>query len=523
MATKGIGRPLTILLQADTTGFGKGLQEAETKMERLGKSVNKAAAVAGVALAGLGAAALDFAKAAAEDQKSATLLEKSLKDLTGATDAQVQAVEEYVTATSLAVGVADDELRPAMSRLLRSTGDVAKSQELLNLALDISATTGQGLDVVVKALAKGYDGSTTALGKLGLGIDRATLASGDFAAIQAIIQEKVGGTAQTVAGTAEGSFARLTVSINEAKESIGAGLLPSVVLLTDQLTKLVPSIQRNADNIVKISGAVAVLSAAIVALKFAITAVTVTLKVFSVVAAATKIITLTLAAATGSASAAQTLAELTYKRSTVALVAYKVAMLAQAAATKIATIATLALNVALRLNPIGIVVTAIVALVAILVLAYKNSETFRKGVDWLFEAFKKVGTYIKNFVIGYFEFLFKVITKVKDAIVGIGKAIKDSPVGQAIASVFDSDIFRAAGGPVKQGKSYVVGEQGPELFTATSSGNISSAGSFGVGGGGVNITINGAIDPEGVRRSLENLFQNSARRTGPINFAGARL
>jgi hypothetical protein len=491
MATKGVGRPLTILLQADTSGFGKGLQQAEGKLDKLGKSVNKAAAVAGVALAGLGAAALDFAKAAAEDAKSATLHEKALVDLTGATDAQVSAVEDYITQTSLAVGVADDELRPAFARLLRSTDDIAKSQELLNLALDISAATGKPLEAIVNGLGKAYDGSTTALGKLGLGIDKATLASGDFALIQAEIQKKVGGTAATVAGTAEGSFARLTVSIDEAKESIGVGLLPTVVLLADQLTKFIPVIQENSTNIVKFGAVVAALSVAIIGLKFAISALNAVLVITKFVAAGAKLAYLTLAAATGSATAAQTLAELTYKRSTAALIAYKIAMLAQAVATKVATVAQYGLNLALSLNPIGAIILAVVALSAAFVLAYRKIKPFRDLMDSIFQ-------------------------KIKD----IGNAIKESPVGQAIAKAFDG--FRAAGGPVRQGRSYIVGENGPELYTASASGNISSNGSFG-GGGVVNITINGAIDPEGVRRSLETLFQNSARRTGPVNFAGVRL
>jgi hypothetical protein len=491
MATKGIGRPLTILLQADTMGFAKGLQQAETKLGNLSKSVNKAAGIATVALAGLGAAALDFAKAAAEDQKSATLLEKSLQDLTGATDAQVKSVEDYITATSLAVGVADDELRPAFTRLLRSTDDIAKSQELLNLALDISAATGKPLEAIVNGLGKAYDGSTTALGKLGLGIDKATLASGDFALIQAEIEKKVGGTAKTVAGTAEGSFARLTVSIDEAKESIGVGLLPTVVLLTDQLVKFIPIIQGNSGNIVKFGIVVAGLSAAIIGLKFALSAVNAVLVITKFVAAGAKLAYLTLAAATGSATAAQTLAELTYKKSTIALIAYKVAMVGLAIKTGILTAAQYALNLALSLNPIGLIVIGVAALAAAFVLAYKKIKPFRDLMDSIFQ-------------------------KIKD----IGNAIKESPIGQAIAKAFDG--FRAAGGPVRQGRSYVVGEAGPELFTANSSGNISPSGSFG-GGGGVNITINGAIDPEGVRRSLETLFQNSARRTGPVNFAGARL
>ena len=491
MATKGIGRPLTILLQADTTGFAKGLQQAETKLGNLSKSVNKAAKIATVALAGLGAAALDFAKAAAEDQASSTLLAKSLTDLTGATNAQVKAVEDYITQTSLAVGIADDELRPAFARLLRSTDDVAKSQDLLNLSLDIAAATGKPLETVVNAVGKAYDGNFLALGKLGLGIDKATLKSGDFTKIQAEIQAKVGGTAETLAGTASGSFARLTVAIDEAKESIGVGLLPTVVTMTDALVKFIPTIQANSDGIVLFGAVVGVLSLAIVGLKFALAATNAVLVITKFVAAGAKLAYLTLAAATGSATAAQTLAELTYKKSTAALVAYKIAMVAQRVATIAATVAQYGLNLALSLNPIGAVIIGVAALVAGFVLAYKKIKPFRDLMDSIFQ-------------------------KIKD----VGNAIKESPVGQALTKAFGG--FKAAGGPVRQGSSYVVGENGPELFTANTSGSIAPSGSFG-GGGGVNITINGAIDPEGVRRSLENLFQNSARRTGAINLIGATL
>jgi hypothetical protein len=491
MATKGVGRPLTILLQADTTGLAKGLKDAQSGVKKMSNSINQAAKIATVALAGLTVVALDLAKAAAEDETSALLLAKALKDLTGATDAQISAVEDYISQTSLAIGVADDQLRPAFARLLRSTDDVAKSQDLLNLSLDIAAATGKPLESVVNAVGKAYDGSTTALGKLGLGIDKATLASGDFAKIQTEIQTKVGGSAAAVAGTASGSFARLTIAVDEAKESIGYGLLPFVGPLADGLAKLAPIIQQNSTLILTIGAVVGALSIAIIGLKFALAATNAVMVITTVVGAALKIGYLTLAAATGSATAAQTLAELTYKSSTVAMVAYKVAMVAQAAALKVATVAQYAFNLAVSLNPIGLIVIAVAALAAGFVLAYKKIKPFQDLMDNIFDAIKKVG-----------------------------KAIADSPVGKAISAAFDG--FRAAGGPVRQGKSYIVGEGGPELFTANTSGAISPSGSFG-GGGGVNITINGAIDPEGVRRSLENLFQNSARRTGPVNFAGARL
>jgi phage-related protein len=324
-----------------------------------------------------------------------------------------------------------------------------------------------------------------------LGVDKATLASGDFAKIQAEIVSKVGGSAAAVAETADGSFKRMTVAVNEAKESIGYGLLPFVTPLADALAKLAPIIAQNSELILKIGAVVGALSVAIIGLKFALAATNAIMVITSVVSAALKIGYLTLAAATGSATAAQTLAELTYKKSIIALVAYNVAMAAQSAILGIVTAAQYALNLALSLNPIGLVVIAVAALAAAFVLAYKKIEPFRDLINSIFE-------------------------KIKEVV----KIVGNSPIGKAIGGLFDG--FKAAGGPVRQGRQYVVGEQGPELFTANTSGAISPAGSFG-GGGWVNITINGAIDPEGVRRSLETLFQNSARRTGPVNFAGARL
>jgi hypothetical protein len=283
----------------------------------------------------------------------------------------------------------------------------------------------------------------------------------------------------------------LAAEIENSKAAIGVGLLPAYQGLLSALIPLADYTAENADLVRNLGIGVAVTAGSIIVLNYAIKAVQISMTVFSALAAATRIVMLTLAAATGSASAAQTLAELTYKRSTVALVAYKVAMAAQAVILGVVTAAQYAFNLALSLNPIGLVVIAVAALAAAFVLAYKKIEPFRDLMDSIFQ-------------------------KIKDVV----KLVGNSPIGKAIGGLFDG--FKAAGGPVRQGRSYVVGEAGPELFTANTSGSISPAGSFG-GGGGVNITINGAIDPEGVRRSLENLFQNSARRTGAVNFAGATL
>ena len=79
---------------------------------------------------------------------------------------------------------------------------------------------------------------------------------------------------------------------------------------------------------------------------------------------------------------------------------------------------------------------------------------------------------------------------------------------------------RAAGGPVMANQPVRVGEFGPEIFyPGGSSGSIRSGG----GGGQTIINLNGIIDAESARRSIEKLLQDSARRTGPINLVGANL
>ena len=127
-------------------------------------------------------------------------------------------VEAFIDAQQRATGVADDELRPAFDRLIRSTRDVTEAQNLLKLAQDVSAGTGRSLETVVMALGKAADGSTTALGKLGAGIDKATLASGDLDAITAQLGETFAGQAAAKAATLQGQMDRLRIAVDEAGE-----------------------------------------------------------------------------------------------------------------------------------------------------------------------------------------------------------------------------------------------------------------------------------------------------------------
>ena len=229
-------RALTLKLLADTADFQKklagGSKDIDSIGERAAEFGKKAAIAFAAAGAAVGAFAISAVKAAAEDETAQLKLAETIRATTAATDAQIAGVEKYITQTSVAVGITDDQLRPAFSRLVRSTNDVEEAQNLLNLALDLASATGKPLETVTNALGKAYDGNTTALGKLGLGIDEVDLKSQDFDTTFAQLTSTFGNFAENEAQSTEKQMERVKIALDEAKESIGAALLPVVQELT---------------------------------------------------------------------------------------------------------------------------------------------------------------------------------------------------------------------------------------------------------------------------------------------------
>ena len=229
-------RTLSLKILADIDDLKKKLNEADgavennsSKISEFGKKAAAAFAVAAAAAVAYGTKlAVDGVKAAIEDEQAQLRLAAALRSATGATDAQIKATEDMILQTSLATGVADEKLRPAFQRLAVSTKDTTKAQELLNLALDISKGRGIELETVANALGRAQDGNTTALGRLGLGLSKAELATLTFTEVQTKLSDLYGGAAAANAETFQGKIDRLKVGFDEAKESLGVALLPQV-------------------------------------------------------------------------------------------------------------------------------------------------------------------------------------------------------------------------------------------------------------------------------------------------------
>lgn len=240
----GDSRALTLKLLADIDNFTKNINKADNevttfgdKIAKFGKRVGQAFVIAGAAAAAYATKlAIDGVKSAIEDEKAQAKLALTLQNVAGATDAAVAQTEAYVKQTSLAFGVTDDDLRPSLERLARATGDVTKAQDLQRIALDVAAGSGKSLEAVSNALGKAYEGNTGALGKLGIGLSSAELKTMSFDQITQKLAGTFANQASVQAETFEGKMARLRVSFDEAKETLGAALLPELTKLVDFIT-----------------------------------------------------------------------------------------------------------------------------------------------------------------------------------------------------------------------------------------------------------------------------------------------
>lgn len=336
----------------------KGVGDETDKSSKKMQTFHKVGAAAGIALAGglalAGKAAFDMTKKAADDAQAASKLANTIHKTTGATKSQQAAVEDWITAQGKATGVTDDELRPALSKLVVATHSVSKAQHLAMLAQDVSIGTGKSLESVSFALAKAQNGNVTGLSRLGVATKNADGSTKSLNAITKDLANTYGGAAAKNADTAAGKQKILTTQYAELQEQIGAQLLPVMSKLLGVGLRIVGWISDNT----RVAGIIVGVLGALVGVTWA-------------VSAATK---------------------------------------AWAAVTKIAAGVQWALNAAMDANPIGLVVIAIAALVFALIVAYKKSETFRNIVNASFHAVQKVVGAVVGFIKAHWKLLFVALT-----------------------------------------------------------------------------------------------------------------
>lgn len=408
-------------------------QAAKTLKGFKGASV----AAAGVA-GGVAAGFLAMGKAAAEDAHGQALLAKSLQNTAGATSAQIAATEDWISKTTLATGVADDQLRPALSTLARATGDVTTAQSAMATVLDVAAATGKDTESVAAAVAKAYAGNTTALGKMVPGMDKAILKSGDMTKIMGELARMTGGSAAVAADTATGKWQRAQVAFAEAKESIGGALLPVLDKAGSSLARFGTFAANNAGTVQTLALVLAGLAATVMVTNAAV-------KVYTTYTTIAGYVTKTLAGETMLA--------------TVATKLYAAGQRAAAIAANIWATAQWALNVAMDANPIGAVIIVVMLLVAAFILAYKKSATFRAIVAAAWSGIKAAASatwsWLKTKVFAPLAAAYRAASAAAGTAAGLIAAAWNG-LKSAMASVWhwlQSNVF----GPLKSAFDAVVG------------------------------------------------------------------
>lgn len=439
---------IPLVSQFDNSGVSGAIKEFKNLEGAGAKSafaLKKAMLPATAAVGALGVALFDATKGAMDDAAAAAELERQLKKSTGATDAVIASTENWISSMGQAYGVADDDLRPSLAKLSRATGSVTESQKAAKLAMDISAATGKDLSSVSDALAKAYGGNLKALQKLSPELREMIKDGASLDEVMLAMSKTFGGAASDQANTAQGQMKRLALSISETKESIGAALIPIVEKLLPYLQQFAAWASENSDKFLIIAGVIGGIAAAIIAINTAITIWTATTKAFTAV---------------------QTV-----------------------------------FNAVLAMNPIGLIVIALAALVAGLVLAYHKFEGFRNIVDSVFSFIKNgvkagidgITTYLQ-FVLGIYKGIFNAIAslwnntfgklsfKVPTWVPGIGGKGFDVP-----------DIpMLAEGGIVTQPTLALIGERGAEAVIPLSKMNQ---------GGNIYVTVQGG-DPNAIVDAL---------------------
>jgi hypothetical protein len=231
---------------------GSGVEKAKKEFAQLDGAAaktkfafKKALIPATAAVAGLGAALFDATKGAMEDAAAQDLLANNLRKTTGATDKQIAANEDWISTQGRLLGVTDSELRPVLAKLAKATGDVTSAQQHAIQAMDIATATGKPLATVTDAITKAMGGNMTALAKLAPEYRTMIKDGADFETVMSLIADTTGGAATEAANTAQGQFKRLSIALDETKESIGSSLLPVIEAALPKLNQFSDWAQKN--------------------------------------------------------------------------------------------------------------------------------------------------------------------------------------------------------------------------------------------------------------------------------------
>ena len=374
--------PILIQLQADISGLKKGLADAQAAIKGVDSSVKTASAgvnnftstikkLGVVAGATFGASQIvsflkSSAQAASQAEAAQSRLATLLRNTNGATEAQIVALGDQAKALEKIGVVSADNITVAQSQLATFDLSAASIATLTPAILNyVTAEKGAAASTdefkqMTNGLAQAMQGNFASLTKTGFVLDKATkaqIANGTemerSAAIVEVLNSTYDGFNEKLRKTSAGALQVATNDFNNLKQKIGGELVPVINQFAGVLTsKIIPVLTVVIDFVVKYKDTIIAVSKVLLLGVGAFAAYRTAL-----------IVTKT---ATAAFAVVQTL--------------LKGAQLASIASTNGLAASMLVLNAIMKANPIGVIITALTLLSAGFVIAWKNSNTFRKVV-----------------------------------------------------------------------------------------------------------------------------------------------
>jgi hypothetical protein len=266
------GITIPLITEFKDTGIKQAMKEfkdLETVGEKAQFAIKKAAVPAAAALGAVVAVIGQAVKAAIEDEAAQASLARQIEASTGATTAQIKGVEDYISSLGRSVAISDDEARPAFQALVVATKDLTIAQDLLNLAVDVSAATGKDLASVSDALAKAYAGNMRGLQALSPELKLMIKDGADLQTVMGVLTTNFGGAGEAAANTAAGGMKKLGIAFGETKESIGTAFLPVFEKLLPVVEKFAAWAEKNPSLLAAVVAALGILAISILAVNAA--------------------------------------------------------------------------------------------------------------------------------------------------------------------------------------------------------------------------------------------------------------
>jgi molecular chaperone GrpE (heat shock protein) len=320
------------------------LGKMEGQAEKAGGSIggmDKASRVATAGLLAMGAAFAGFAALGVKEAMDAEVIMTKLNSTLasqGLNTAKTREEIDKLASSMVQLGFDDEEAASSMQVLIQSTGDLTKSKELLAMSADLARAKSISLESASQMLVRANMGAGKVFKQFGIVLDSTLPKAEATSKAMAELKEKLSGQAEKAAKTFTVQLQILKEQFNNAAQAVGEKLLPYLKSLMDNLNKAIEFVKRNSTAF----------------------------KIFAGV-----ILTLTIALASYNA---------TIKTIAIATKAWTVITTVQKTIMAMLTGQQLALNAAMTINPIGLIVAAVVLLIAGLVMLWNKSETFRKAV-----------------------------------------------------------------------------------------------------------------------------------------------